>query len=152
MWSIRFNLPASYEINVAMPSLPPHESTEALVIVRGLPASPGIATGELVFLNDEALALSKEGRPFIFIKKQTLLEDVPAMMVAAGIVTQLGGLTCHAAIVARDLHKPCLVGCAGLRLEEDRLISEVGGKTVTLARGEGVVLDGSAGELRAIEQ
>jgi len=130
-----------------MPSTAPLELTDPVVIARGLPASKGAATGKLVFSAEDALSSAGEGQQIILMKKQTLPSDVSAMMTAAGIVTQLGGLTCHAAIVARDLHKPCAVGCASLRLTEDRLLAEVEGQWVEVLSGELIALDGNTGEI-----
>ncbi|HET7411271.1 MAG TPA: pyruvate, phosphate dikinase, partial [Pararhizobium sp.] len=113
----------------------------------GLPASPGAATGEIVFTSEDALAVAKEGRKAILVRTETSPEDVHGMHVAEGILTIRGGMTSHAAVVARGLGKPCVSGAGSLRLN-----SRAGtllAKGCTLKKGDVVTLDGSAGQLFA---
>jgi pyruvate, orthophosphate dikinase len=130
-----------------MPSTPSCSEKDLFIIARGLPASTGAVTGQVAFSADEALARSQSGEDVILVRPQTLAEDVPAMMASKGVVCLLGGLTCHGAIVARDLKKPCIVGCSGLRLLEDHLEAEVEGKTIQLFTGDIIRVDGALGEI-----
>src|SRR5690606_37199759 len=90
---------------------------------KGMGASPGTATGEIVFRSEYAVALSGQGKKVILVRIETTQEDVPGMRAAEGIVTTRGGLTGDAAIVARALGKPCITGCPPLRVDyaNDRL-------------------------------
>ncbi len=132
-----------------MPSPPSPENLDAFVLARGLPASPGLATGKLSLNTEDALKRTKSGEEIILVKKQTFAEDVPAMMASKGIVCLLGGLTCHAAIVARDLKKPCIVGCSTMHLFEEYLEVEIEGQTIRVCCGEEISVDGSSGEIFA---
>ncbi len=81
------------------------------VIARGLPASPGAASGEIVFDANEAEALKAKGREVILVRVETSPEDIHGMHAAAGILTARGGMTSHAAVVARGMGRPCVCGC-----------------------------------------
>ena len=92
------------------PTLDPE--TPKLVIGKGLPASPGAASGELVFDADEAVHLKAQGHTLILARVETSPEDVQGMHAAAGVITTRGGMTSHAAVVARGMGRPCVVGAA----------------------------------------
>src|SRR5688572_31100422 len=86
-------------------------------LARGMGASPGIATGAIVFRSDDAVAMAGQGHSVILVRIETTSEDVPGMKVAAGIITTRGGITGDAAIVARSLGKPCIASCPPLRVD-----------------------------------
>jgi pyruvate,orthophosphate dikinase len=116
-----------------------------LVIGKGLPASPGAASGELVFESDEAVHLKAQGHTVILARVETSPEDVQGMHAAAGIVTTRGGMTSHAAVVARGMGRPCVVGAAAVQIELERETLSSGGET--LSKGEIVTIDGSTGQI-----
>ena len=93
---------------------------ERNVIATGLPASPGAASGEIVFSSDEAEALSSQGRKVILVRVETCPEDIHGMHAAEGILTTRGGMTSHAAVVARGMGKPCVSGAGTLRVDYRR--------------------------------
>src|SRR5205085_10342873 len=87
------------------------------VIATGLPASPGAAAGEIVFSADEAEALKAQGKRVILVRVETSPEDIHGMHAAEGILTTRGGMTSHAAVVARGMGKPCVSGAGTLRVD-----------------------------------
>ncbi|MGM4908643.1 pyruvate, phosphate dikinase [Hyphomicrobiales bacterium] len=115
------------------------------VIGSGLPASPGAATGEIVFTSEEAVEAESEGRKVILLRVETSPEDIHGMHAAEGILTTRGGMTSHAAVVARGMGIPCVVGAGTMRIDarNERLI----GIGVTLKRGDIITIDGSAGQV-----
>ncbi len=115
------------------------------VIGSGLPASPGAATGEIVFTAEEAVEAESEGRKVILLRVETSPEDIHGMHAAEGILTTRGGMTSHAAVVARGMGIPCVVGAGTMRIDarNERLI----GIGVTLKRGDIITIDGSAGQV-----
>ena len=117
------------------------------VLTKGLPASPGAASGEVVFTADEAERLAGEGRRVMLVRVETSPEDIHGMHAAAGIVTARGGMTSHAAVVARGMGRACVCGAGDLRIERDGSAFTVGGRRV--ARGEMVTIDGATGEVFA---
>jgi pyruvate,orthophosphate dikinase len=117
------------------------------VIARGLPASPGAVAGEAVFSADEAVAASKAGRKVILVRIETSPEDIHGMQVAEGILTARGGMTSHAAVVARGMGKCCVAGCGALEIDYAAGALKVGDKVIR--RGEYLTLDGSTGEVIA---
>src|SRR4051812_38565687 len=116
-------------------------------ITRGLPASPGLATGEIVTSPARATELAGSGRPVLLVRSETSPEDVPAMAKAAGVLTCRGGLASHAAVVARGWGIPAVVGAAEVRIEDDGVV--VGG--TRFAIGDTLTIDGSTGEVFAGE-
>jgi len=116
-----------------------------LVIGKGLPASPGAASGGLVFDADEAVHLKTQGHTVILARVETSPEDVQGMHAAAGIITTRGGMTSHAAVVARGMGRPCVVGAASVQIELERETLSSGGET--LSKGEIVTIDGSTGQI-----
>ncbi len=124
------------------------------LLARGLPASPGAATGEVVFDADTAERLAKEHRRVILVRPQTTPDDIHGLIAAAGVVTSRGGMTCHAAIVARGMGKPCIVGCESLHIDVKGRTLHAGDRV--LREGDVVTFDGAlgevyAGEVRSIE-
>ncbi|MEW6742413.1 MAG: pyruvate, phosphate dikinase [Planctomycetota bacterium] len=114
-------------------------------VAKGLPASPGAATGRVYFNADEAEAAAKSGAPVILVRNETSPEDIGGMAVSKGILTARGGMTSHAAVVARGMGKCCVAGCGEIDIEESKKRFTVGGHAVK--EGDFVSLDGSTGEL-----
>jgi pyruvate,orthophosphate dikinase len=115
------------------------------VIGSGLPASPGAATGAIVFTAEEAVEAESEGRKVILVRVETSPEDIHGMHAAQGILTTRGGMTSHAAVVARGMGIPCVSGAGTMRvdLRNEKLI----GLGVTLTKGDIVTIDGSSGQV-----
>src|SRR5476651_1767381 len=117
------------------------------VVATGLPASPGAASGEIVFSPDEAAQLKSDGRKVILVRVETSPEDIHGMHAAEGILTTRGGMTSHAAVVARGMGKPCVSGAGTLRVDYNAQTMQAG--NVVLKRGEIVTIDGSTGQVLA---
>jgi pyruvate,orthophosphate dikinase len=113
----------------------------------GLPASPGAATGEIVFHPQEAVEAVKRGRRVILVRIETSPEDIEGMHVADGVLTTRGGMTSHAAVVARGIGKPCVVGAASMRIDlrNGHLIAD----GATFSAGDVITIDGSTGRVFA---
>ncbi len=120
-------------------------SASYTVLAKGLPASPGAASGELVFSAEEAVDAADEKRAVILVRKETSPEDIRGMAAARAILTQRGGMTSHAAVVARGMGKCCVAGCGEISLEESAGTMKVKGKV--FHRGDIITLDGSSGEV-----
>jgi pyruvate,orthophosphate dikinase len=118
---------------------------ERRVLTVGLPASPGAASGEIVFDADEAEALKAQGRNVILVRTETSPEDIHGMHAAAGILTARGGMTSHAAVVARGMGRPCVCGAGGLRIDYKAGTLTVAGKV--LAKRDVITIDGTKGEV-----
>ncbi len=112
-------------------------------LAKGIAASPGAASGIAVFDVKKAIELGEADKKVILIRKETKPEDVPAFFSAEGVLTSLGGKSSHAAIVSRGMGKPCIVGCAELKINYDNNTCSANGKTVK--EGEVVSIDGSVG-------
>jgi pyruvate,orthophosphate dikinase len=120
---------------------------ERRVLATGLPASPGAAAGEIVFDADEAEALKAQGREVILVRTETSPEDIHGMHAAAGILTARGGMTSHAAVVARGMGRPCVCGAGALRIDTKAGTMTVGREV--LRKGDIVTIDGTKGEVLA---
>jgi len=118
---------------------------EKEVIARGLPASPGAASGEIVFDPDEAEKLAGQGKRVILARIETSPEDIHGMHAASGILTTRGGMTSHAAVVARGMGRPCVSGAGSVRIDYTDQTLTTGG--VTLKKGDVLTIDGSTGEV-----
>ena len=125
------------------PTLDP--DADRTVLAKGLPASPGAATGELVFDSDEAVHLKAQGHTVILARVETSPEDVQGMHSAVGILTTRGGMTSHAAVVARGMGRPCVVGASAVQVDLERETLSAGG--VVLHKGDVVTIDGSTGQI-----
>jgi pyruvate,orthophosphate dikinase len=136
--------PASLE-QLLHPTIDPN--AERKVVASGLPASPGAASGEIVFSSDEAEALKAQGRKVILVRVETSPEDIHGMHAAEGILTTRGGMTSHAAVVARGMGKPCVSGAGALRVDYAANTMSAGG--LTFKKGDVVTIDGSAGQVLA---
>ncbi|HPE29699.1 MAG TPA: pyruvate, phosphate dikinase [Parvularculaceae bacterium] len=123
------------------PSLDPDAPRDQ--ILSGLPASPGAASGEVVFSADEAERIAQEGRKVILMRVETSPEDIHGMHAAAGIVTARGGMTSHAAVVARGMGRPCVCGAGDLKINQKDESFSVNGKVVK--KGSVVTIDGAVG-------
>jgi pyruvate,orthophosphate dikinase len=134
--------PASLD-QLLHPTIDPHVPRDA--IGSGLPASPGAASGEIVFSAEEAVDAEGEGRKVILVRVETSPEDIHGMHAAEGILTTRGGMTSHAAVVARGMGIPCVVGAGTMRIDmrNERLI----GVGVTLRKGDVITIDGGAGQV-----
>ena len=115
------------------------------VIARGLPASPGAATGMVVFSADRAVEVSKDGSPVVLVRKETSPDDIHGMDASRGILTARGGMTSHAAVVARQMGKTCIAGCGSIDIDELTNRFSVLGKTIK--EGDFITLNGSTGEV-----
>src|SRR6186713_1704339 len=117
------------------------------VIATGLPASPGAASGEIVFSSDEAAKLQADGRNVILVRIETSPEDIHGMHAAEGILTTRGGMTSHAAVVARGMGKPCVSGCGTIRVDYGRGTMSIGSRS--FKTGDVITIDGSLGQVLA---
>jgi pyruvate,orthophosphate dikinase len=115
----------------------------------GLPASPGAASGRIVFDADDAVRWAAEGQEVILVRQETSADDIHGMMAAKGVVTAAGGMTSHAAVVARGLGKCCVVGCGGLRLDlKERTVRlDDSDSSEPLREGDLLTLNGSTGNI-----
>ena len=127
------------------PTIDPKVKREPLAI--GLPASPGAASGEIVFSADEAEQLKAQGRKAILVRVETSPEDIHGMHASEGIVTTRGGMTSHAAVVARGMGKPCVSGAGAIRIDYAAQTMTAGGKT--LKKGDIITIDGANGQVMA---
>ncbi|MGV7029733.1 pyruvate, phosphate dikinase [Methylobacterium symbioticum] len=118
---------------------------ERKVIASGLPASPGAATGEIVFNSEAAEACRKAERKCILVRIETSPEDIHGMHASEGILTTRGGMTSHAAVVARGMGKPCVSGVGSIRIDYKAQTLSVGGQT--LKAGDKITIDGSTGQV-----
>lgn len=115
------------------------------VIAKGLPASPGAAVGAVVFSADEAEALAATGKPVILVRVETSPEDIHGMHAAQGILTTRGGMTSHAAVVARGMGRPCIAGAGDIRVDYAAKTLTAG--DIVMRAGEMITLDGCTGEV-----
>jgi pyruvate, orthophosphate dikinase len=135
-------VPASLD-QLLHPTLDPKAPRK--VIAKGLPASPGAASGKVVFSADAAEKQAKNGEKVILVRRETSPEDIHGMHAAEGILTSTGGMTSHAAVVARGMGKPCVVGAGEVRIDGKAGTLSVRG--VTVKTGETITLDGGTGEI-----
>ena len=117
----------------------------AQTLVKGLPASPGAATGQVVFFADEAVEWAQQGKSVILVRIETSPEDLAGMDSAKGILTARGGMTSHAAVVARGMGKCCITGAGGMNINYKTRQIEVDGKTIK--EGDWISINGSTGEV-----
>jgi len=127
------------------PIFDPKARAKAEVGAKGLPASPGAATGAIVFTADDAVAWSQRGKRVLLVRMETVPDDIHGMSAAQGILTATGGMTSHAAVVGRQMGKPSVVGCGSLQINAKTRTLGIGKKT--LREGESLSIDGSTGEV-----
>jgi pyruvate, orthophosphate dikinase len=121
------------------------DSADRLVLAKGLPASPGAATGTVVFDADEAEKLGNDGKKVILVRPETTPDDIHGIVSAQAVVTSRGGMTSHAAVVARGMGKACICGCEALKIDMKAKQFSVGDTTVQY--GDTITIDGSTGEI-----
>ena len=125
--------------------LDPAEERKARVLAKGLPAGPGGGTGQVVFTADDAAKWVKEGKKVILVRNETSPEDVHGMHIAEAILTAKGGMTSHAALVARGWGKCCIVGCSSLEIDMGKKLMNVNNRTIK--EGDWISLNGSTGRV-----
>ncbi len=134
-----------------VPRFDPQEKEKAIregrLLARGVNASPGAASGIAVFDADKAEELGRAGKRVILVRPETTPDDVHGMLASKGILTQRGGMTSHAAVVARGLGLPCVVGCEEIKVDVERRLFEVNGKIVR--EFDEISIDGDTGEVFA---
>ncbi len=134
--------PASLD-QLLHPTIDP--SAEKQIIANGLPASPGAATGQIVFNSEDAERMKNESKPCILVRVETSPEDIHGMHAAEGILTARGGMTSHAAVVARGMGKPCVSGAGGIRIDYQNQELKVPGHT--FSKGDVITIDGASGQV-----
>ena len=125
------------------PTLDPSAPKEQIAV--GLAASPGAATGEVAFTADEAEKMAADGRDVILVRTETSPEDIHGMHAAKGILTARGGMTSHAAVVARGMGRPCVTGAGMLKI--DAVLGTLKAGAVTVTRGDVITIDGATGQV-----
>jgi len=138
-------IPAGDLTQLLLPSFDPDKKKLARVLTKGLPASPGAAVGKPAFTAEEAVKRAQNGEKVILVRKETSPEDVEGMHLAAGILTSTGGMTSHAAVVARGWGKCCVAGAGDIMIDAHGGVFEVGGRRYT--RDDVISIDGSTGEV-----
>ncbi|HNW70845.1 MAG TPA: pyruvate, phosphate dikinase [Bacteroidales bacterium] len=129
------------------PICDPAEEKKVPVLVKGLPAGPGAAVGQLVFTAEDAVAWERKGKKVILIREETNPEDVEGMRAAVGILTARGGMTSHAALVARGWGKCCIVGAGKLHVDVKGKTAKIEGTNIVLKEGDFVTLNGTKGHV-----
>ena len=142
-------IPANDLTQLLLPSFDPKAKEKAAPIATGLPASPGAAVGKLAFTAEEAVDRTQAGEKVLLCRKETSPEDVDGMHFAAGILTSTGGMTSHAAVVARGWGKCCVAGAGAITIDEKKKKITVDGKTYSAK--DTISIDGSTGEVFAGE-
>ncbi len=138
-------IPANDLTQLLLPSFSEGDKKGAVVIAKGLPASPGAATGRLAFTAEDAVQRTQSGEKVILVRKETSPEDVDGMHHAVGILTSTGGMTSHAAVVARGWGKCCVAGAGALGIDAKKKVVTVDGRT--LGEKDVISIDGSTGEV-----
>lgn len=118
---------------------------KANVIAVGLPASPGAATGKVVFSSEDAVKIKEKGKGCILVRIETSPEDIKGMASAEGILTQRGGMTSHAAVVTRGMGKPCVVGCESISVDYNNKLFKKG--EIIIKEGDVITIDGASGRI-----
>lgn len=131
------------------PNFDPAELSSAKAIAKGLPASPGAVTGQLVFHAEDAAEWKKDGKKVILVREETSPEDLAGMVAAEGILTARGGMTSHAAVVARGMGKCCVAGCSAIIVDEESRTMKVSGKVYK--EGDKFSINGTDGSVYAEE-
>ena len=138
-------VPATDLNQLLLPTFAPEAERD--VLTRGLPASPGASAGRLAFTADEAVERAHAGESVLLVRKETSPEDVSGMHVAEGILTSTGGMTSHAAVVARGWGKCCVAGAGAILINEKKRVMTVNGRT--FGDQDVISIDGSTGEVMA---
>jgi pyruvate,orthophosphate dikinase len=127
--------------------LDPKAVAKAEVIAQGLPASPGAAVGEVVFTASEAFEKAQKGMAVILVRTETSPEDIDGMHSSKGILTARGGMTSHAAVVARGMGTPCVAGCGDIEISEKAKTLTIKSKNLVIKEGQFISLDGGTGKV-----
>jgi len=132
------------------PVFDPKTLKELVKLTTGISASPGAAVGRVAFSAEDAVEMA-EGGPVLLVRKETTPDDIHGMDVSRGILTAIGGKSSHAAVVARGMGRPCVVGASGIKIDEKKKVftAVVGGKTITVKEGDFISLDGTIGDVYA---
>ena len=120
-------------------------SAKKNILAQGLPASPGAGCGVITFTSEKAAALNESGLKVMLVRQETSPEDIAGMVASQGILTARGGMTSHAAVVARGMGKPCVAGCSGLQIDTSKQTLKVNGKE--FKEGDFLTIDGATGEV-----
>jgi len=130
------------------PVFDPKTMKDLVKITTGISASPGAAVGRVAFSAEDAVVLAAGG-PVLLVRRETTPDDIHGMDVSKGILTAIGGKSSHAAVVARGMGRPCVVGAGEIRIDEKRKVftAQVGGKTLTVKEGDFISLDGTTGDV-----
>jgi len=131
------------------PIFDPKERARVPVAAKGLPASPGAATGAVVFTSEDAVVWTQKGKKVLLVRMETVPDDIHGMSVAQGVLTATGGMTSHAAVVGRQMGKPSVVGCGALEIDTKGKKMKVGGKVIK--EGDWVSIDGTTGDVMLSE-
>jgi len=142
-------IPANDLTQLLLPSFSPEGKKKAEVLTRGLPASPGAAFGKLAFTAEEAVERTQSGEKVLLVRKETSPEDIDGMHSAAGILTSTGGMTSHAAVVARGWGRCCVAGAGEIEINEKSRKIKINGRA--FSHKDVISLDGSTGEVMAGE-
>lgn len=129
------------------PIVDPSIEKKFSILVKGLPAGPGAAVGKVVFTAEDAVAWERKGETVILVREETNPEDVEGMRAAAGILTARGGMTSHAALVARGWGKCCIVGAGALHVDVAKKVVKVTGSSIVLKEGDVITLNGTKGNV-----
>ena len=129
--------------NLLHPRLDPNAEKKSLA--HGLPASPGAASGQIVFDSEDAVEWTGADKKVILVRQETSPEDIGGMHAAQGVLTARGGMTSHAAVVARGMGKPCVAGCSALEISEKNKTLKVNGKE--FKEGDFITFDGTSGDV-----
>ncbi len=127
------------------PRLDEKEKASKIALCKGLPASPGGAVGKIVFTSEDAIDAAKHEEKVILVRYETSPEDISGMHAAAGILTACGGMTSHAAVVARGMGRPCVSGVSEIKVDENRGVMQI--DDLLLKKGDIITIDGSTGEV-----
>ena len=127
------------------PVFDPKKRHEFPVVAKGLNASPGAAAGRAVFDAPAAVAWKEKGERVVLVRAETCPDDIKGMSAAKGVLTSTGGRTSHAAVVGRQMGRPCIVGCTALTVDEERRTASVDGKIIK--EGDSISIDGTTGEV-----
>ncbi len=128
------------------PGFDPDEWRKIPTATRGIPASPGAASGQVVFSADSAVEWTRQGKQVVLVRRETVPDDIHGMFVSQGILTATGGMTSHAAVVGRQMGKPSVVGAGGLEIQESARQFKVSGQTVK--EGDYISFDGLSGDVK----
>lgn len=129
------------------PICDPEEEKKVNPIVKGLPAGPGAAVGKVVFTAEDAVAAARRGESVILVREETNPEDVEGMRAAVGILTARGGMTSHAALVARGWGKCCIVGAGAMLVNSSEKIAKISGTNIVIKEGDTLTLNGTRGHV-----